>query len=138
MVAATVIQGASTLLKNRYVQFTIVGVVVILVVYLIVKKSFKGVQDFVNDRNFDKNETSDVSGLIQRYRSAMNPSGVSWMIAIDGTNEQAILDLAQETKGSFDDVAKAYKKKFDSNLTDDLRDELSSELFETWYEIINE
>lgn len=123
---------------NKYVIYGTGILIALLVVYIVFKKFGKSISGAVSDAQFNAIEGTDLGSLIQQYRAAMNPSGVSWLISTDGTDEEAILKLAQQTKGNVDAVFKAYRQKFNSNLTDDLRQELSTEEYETWYEIINE
>jgi len=41
-------------------------------------------------RRFNKNEGRDINQIAQQYRSAVNPSGISWIINVDGTDELEI------------------------------------------------
>lgn len=57
-------------------------------------------------------------------RSAINPTGVSWLKQTDGTSEQEIFNIAKEIT-KLDDVVNAYKDLYQDNLLDDLQRELS-------------
>ncbi|MFQ3578566.1 MAG: hypothetical protein SNJ71_00315 [Bacteroidales bacterium] len=71
----------------------------------------------------------------QILRSAMNPSGVSWLRNIDGTNADVIMNEAKII-ADFADVQKQYKKMFNDDLTEDLRQELSVEKYNQFLEQI--
>ena len=58
-------------------------------------------------------------------RSAINPSGVSWLKQTDGTSEQDIFSIAKEIT-KLDEVVSAYKDLYQDNLLDDLQRELDS------------
>ena len=58
-------------------------------------------------------------------RSAMNPSGISWMMSFDTTNSGTVIDTAK-TINNLDSVQKAYKNLYQNNLLDDLQSELST------------
>jgi hypothetical protein len=58
-------------------------------------------------------------------RSAMNPSGSSWMMSFDTTNTKVIFETAEQIK-SLDEVSKAYRKLYNDDLLKDLQSELST------------
>lgn len=58
-------------------------------------------------------------------RSAMNPSGASWMMSFDTTNTKAVFDTGQQIK-NLDEVATAYRKLYDDDLLHDLQNELNA------------
>lgn len=124
--------GAKKALSNKYVVIAIVAFIVLFFLKGRVKKAIRNYKE----KKFDKNETADVNQLAQQYRSASNPSGVSWMIDFDGTDEDAIEKLAFQTKNHFNAVASAYKQKFDETLTDRMRAELDTDEFQNWHNII--
>ena len=103
----------------------VIGVISYVIVRTIINSSKR--------KKIDNNPDDPVSYLVQRYRGAMNPSGISWLIGTDGTDEQEIFDLALATQGRLTEVQRAYKSKFNSTLTDDLRKELSSSDYSKWY-----
>lgn len=61
-------------------------------------------------------------------RSAMNPSGMSWLMWTDGTNEDAIDELASQIV-DLNAVSVAYRRLYNSELTQDLQKELSTNHF---------
>lgn len=61
-------------------------------------------------------------------RSAMNPSGVSWMMWADGTNETAIEQIATQIY-NLEGVSSAYRNLYRSELISDLQSELGSKDF---------
>lgn len=132
IVMQQVATGAKKVFSNKYVLI----VIAILVGYLFFRKKFRNYFKKKREAEFDRNEHKDVNQLAQQYRSASNPSGVSWMIDFDGTDEEAIERLAYQTKGVFSSVADAYKLKFDETLTDRMRNELSSDDLQNWRNII--
>ena len=91
----------------------------------------------MRQRKFDKNEAQDVNQIAQQYRSAVNPSGISWMINIDGTDEAEIERLGYQSKGKLQPIADAYRLKFEESLTDTLRKELSPTEFQNWRNIVD-
>lgn len=125
--------GTKSVLSNKYV---LIGILAILALWFFKKRIKKTVKAFKEER-FDSDETKDVNQLAQQYRSASNPSGFSWMIDWDGTNEDAIEKLAYQTKGAFERTSQAYKDKFDETLTDRMRTELDTEAFQNWKNIID-
>ena len=58
-------------------------------------------------------------------RSAMNPSGASWMMSFDTTNTKSIFDTAPQIK-KLDEVSTAYRKLYDDDLLKNLQNELSA------------
>lgn len=124
---------AKKVLSNKLVQ---IGIVVFLL-FFIVRGGIRKIRAKIREKRFNRNEDKDVNQLAQQYRSASNPSGISWMIDIDGTDEDAIKLIARDTKGRLKDVASAYRLKFDGEaLTDRLRKELDSDDFQHWRDIV--
>lgn len=103
----------------------IVSVIAYVVVQALVKNTRRG--------KVDNNPDDPVSYLVQRYRQAMNPSGISWLIGADGTDETEIFDLGVATKGRLKEVQLAYKAKYNTTLTDALSKELDPEEYQKWY-----
>ena len=124
---------AKKALKNKYVMTTIISIVAFFFLKGTVKKLIRKYRE----SRFDKNETQDVNQIAQQYRAAANPSGISWLINTDGTDEDAIERLGYQTKGNLESVATAYKQKFDETLTDRMRKELSPDEFQEWKNIID-
>lgn len=69
-------------------------------------------------------------------RNAMNPSGYSWLMNLDQTNEAKIYDTA---KGITDmnEVISAYKNLYDSDLLEDLQSELDTEEYQKFMTLIS-
>jgi hypothetical protein len=69
-------------------------------------------------------------------RSAMNPSGISWMMSFDTTNTSSVLDTAK-TITKLDSVGTAYKNLYQNNLLDDLQNELSTSDYQKFLTIVS-
>lgn len=69
-------------------------------------------------------------------RSAMNPSGISWLMWSDGTNENAIAQIASQIQ-DLDTVATAYRSLYSDDLLKDLQKELSTELFNAFLQTVS-
>lgn len=123
---------AKKVLSNKYVLIAIA----VVVGYLFMRGKIKAFFKKRREAEFDKDEHKDANQIAQQYRSAANPSGVKWMIDLDGTNEEAIDRLAYQTKGTAKQVFDAYKLKFDETLTDRMRRELNAEDLQSWRNII--
>jgi hypothetical protein len=128
-----VIQTVKKAVTNKYVMFTAIAIVV----FLFFKKSIKSIIEKFKEGKFDKHETKQVNQIAQQYRSAANPSGIKWMIDVDGTNEKAVERLAYQTKDKLEPVATAYKQKFHETLTDRMRKELTPDDFQDWKNIVD-
>jgi len=113
----------------------VTAILVIVVVIFFRKKLKNAIENFRRNR-FDRNEGSDVNSIVQQYRSAVNPSGVSWLIDVDGTNEEEVLRLAEQSKGQFQEVARAYRAKFNESITDRMRSDLSVSDFAKWQDLV--
>ena len=69
-------------------------------------------------------------------RSAMNPSGISWLMWSDGTNEDAIAQIASQIQ-DLDTVATAYRNLYSDDLLKDLQSELSTTLFNSFLQTVS-
>ena len=69
-------------------------------------------------------------------RSAMNPSGVSWMMSFDTTNSASVIETAK-TLTNLDNVQTAYKNLYQDNLLDDLQGELSAGDYQKFLTIVS-
>ena len=69
-------------------------------------------------------------------RSAMNPTGISWMMSFDTTNTDTVLDTAK-TITNLDSVQAAYKSLYQDNLLDDLQGELSASDYQKFLTIVS-
>ncbi|WP_438712314.1 hypothetical protein ACSTS3_07990 [Aquimarina muelleri] len=133
LVIAQATKSATSFFSNRKVQI----VLLVIVLYFIFKKKIKQFLYKMRQRKFDKNEAQDVNQIAQQYRSAANPSGISWMINADGTDETEIERLGYQSKGKLQPIADAYRLKFEESLSDRLRKELSPTEFQNWRNIID-
>lgn len=69
-------------------------------------------------------------------RSAMNPSGISWLMWSDGTNENAIAQVASQIQ-NLDAVAAAYRNLYGKELIRDLQNELNTDLFNSFLQTVS-
>lgn len=69
-------------------------------------------------------------------RSAMNPSGVSWMMWADGTNETAIEQIATQIY-NLEGVSAAYRNLYRSELLSDLQSELGTKDFNNFLQTVS-
>lgn len=69
-------------------------------------------------------------------RSAMNPSGISWMMSMDTTDTSTVMNTAK-TITNLDSVQKAYKNLYSSNLLDNIQNELSTSEYQKFLTIIS-
>jgi hypothetical protein len=69
-------------------------------------------------------------------RSAMNPSGISWLMWTDGTNETAIKQIATQIQ-NLDSVAIAYRNLYQGELIKDLQSELASQDFNAFLQSVS-
>ena len=69
-------------------------------------------------------------------RSAVNPSGVSFLKSLDTTNVSLVFDTAK-TITNLDSVIKAYKNLYTDNLLDDLQGDLSGEEFQKFLNLVS-
>lgn len=74
--------------------------------------------------------------LAMGLRSAMNPSGISWLMWSDGTNENAISQIAAQIQ-DLDAVATAYRNLYAQELIRDLQNELSTDLFNSFLQTVS-
>jgi hypothetical protein len=69
-------------------------------------------------------------------RSAMNPSGISWLMWSDGTNENAISQVASQIQ-DLDFVATSYRNLYGDDLLKDLQSELSTSQFNAFLQTVS-
>jgi len=77
--------------------------------------------------------------LASRIRTAVNPSGVSWLINTDTTDEYSLYQIAKEIneQKNFDKVAKSYQRQFSETLESRLRTEFDPNEYNKFFSIIN-
>ncbi len=92
------------------------------ILYKLARKVITGIQKQNTEKMADDSpEVRQAMAL----RSAMNPSGITWMRSFDGTNTKVIFDIVKQIK-KLDDVGSAYRKLYDDDLLKDLQNELSA------------
>jgi len=108
-------------MKNKQVQKTLLigGAVVgsaFLAKYIINKIKKKNTQ-----KRFDEDTVQQAMLL----HAAMNPSGISWMMSMDGTSNDTFFNVINEIT-DFNKVANEYKKLYQNSLIETVEKELSS------------
>jgi len=75
--------------------------------------------------------------LASRIRTAVNPSGVSWLINTDFTDNASLFNIANEINiaKNFNEVAKSYKKMYGESLEERLRTEFNSIEYSKFFDI---
>ena len=101
--------------------------------YRITRKTFKGFR--ARNTSALADERADVRQAMG-LRSAMNPSGISWLMWSDGTNEDAIAQIAAQIQ-DLDTVATAYRNLYSDDLLKDLQSELSTALFNSFLQTVS-
>jgi len=101
------------------------GVVVGVGGFILYKLGKKIVEDMKHKSTEAKADDSPEVRQAMTLRSAMNPSGISWMMSMDTTNTAVIFDTASQIK-KLDDVSTAYRNLYNSDLLADLQSELST------------
>jgi hypothetical protein len=102
-----------------------------ITLFLVGRKIIKNIRKTRSERKF----TTEAQQA-QLLRSAMNPSGMSWLHWMDGTKEEAIYNIAYQIT-DFRKVQKEYTNMFDRSLVNDLQKELSVDEFQKFMNIIN-
>lgn len=99
--------------------------------YFVGKKIIKNIREKRTERRFT--EESQQALLL---RSAMNPSGASWLIWMDGTKEEAIFNVAAQIT-NFKKVQQDYQNLYNRSLIKDLQKELDTNEYTKFMNIIN-
>ena len=107
------------------------GVLGLGVSYLVGKRILKNIRKKRTERKFT--EESQQALLL---RSAMNPSGASWLIWMDGTKEEAIFNIAAQIT-NFKKVQQDYQNLYNRSLIQDLQKELDTDDYTKFMNIIN-
>lgn len=109
---------------------TLLAVGVALAGTLVLRRAW---QTHVRQKTFDAAAKSGESpeGLANAIRQALNPSGVRFLRHIDTTDEAALFAIAPRIR-SLTQVAQAYRRLFQSELLEDLRQELSPEEYQVF------
>lgn len=101
------------------------------VAFFVGKKIIKNIREKRTERRFT--EESQQALLL---RSAMNPSGASWLIWMDGTKEEAIFNIAAQIT-NFKKVQQDYQNLYNRSLIKDLQKELDTDEYTRFMKIIN-
>ncbi len=99
--------------------------------YLVGKRIIKNIRKKHTERRFT--EESQQALIL---RSAMNPSGASWLMWMDGTKEKAIYDVAAQIT-NFKKVQQDYQNLYNRSLVADLQKELGTDEYIKFMNIIN-
>lgn len=94
---------------------------IVLGIAYLIKKGLEGAAKKSADQNLD---TDPAAGQARALNAAMNPSGVSWMRAFDGTSDDAIYTTAEQIS-NLDKVQDYYKAQTTGRI---LFDDLTSEI----------
>ncbi len=132
LILASIASGAKKVLTNRYVAIPIL----VIATVLLVRGGYRKWRKSNREKKFNRNETADPNQLAIHYRTASNPSGSGWLIDYDGTDDDAVERLAYQTKGVFDEVAKAYGLKYGETLSDRMASELDADELQSWRNIV--
>lgn len=101
--------------------------------YRVTSKAIKNRREKTTSALADKSpEVRQAMGL----RSAMNPSGISWLMWSDGTNESAISQIASQIQ-NLDSVIVAYRNLYQDELMKDLQSELNTEDFNAFLQAVS-
>lgn len=107
------------------------GAVGIGVAFFVGRKIIKNIREKRTERRFT--EESQQALLL---RSAMNPSGASWLIWMDGTKEETIFNIAAQIT-NFKKVQQDYQNLYNRSLIQDLQKELDTDEYTKFMNIIN-
>ena len=101
--------------------------------YKLARKVITGIQKQNTEKMADDSpEVRQAMAL----RSAMNPSGISWMKSFDTTNTTAVFDTAKQIK-KLDEVGSAYRKLYDDDMLKDLQNELSTSDYQKFLTMVS-
>lgn len=124
--------NALALMPDKTKRYILIGVIVLvaLVILFFVFRAIKKASDRKQNNNFDAPGTSGLATqYAHRLRTALNPSGMSWMINTDGTNEKEIMSVADAMKANkvtMSQVATAYYTAYKDDLAKRLQGDLDS------------
>ena len=107
------------------------GVLGLGVSYFVGRKIIRNIRKTRTERKFT---TESQQALL--LRSALNPSGASWLIWMDGTKEEAIYNVAAQIT-NFRKVQQDYQNLYNSSLITDLQKELDTDDYTKFMNIIN-
>ncbi len=97
-------------------------------------------KDKAADAEGEKIADSAEASAASSITAAINPSGISWLSQIDGTNAVQIMkaiETAIKSGKTYKEISDSYKKLTKgSNLEDDMKKELSSGQYQTFLNVI--
>ena len=123
-----VIQGNQSKIVN--------GILVLGGIYITYRLGKKLIAEFNKSNAQDNADDSPEVRQAMTLKSAMNPSGISWMMSFDTTNSSKILETAKIIT-NLDNVRSAYKNLYQANLLDDLQSELSTDDYQKFMTIVS-
>jgi len=112
------------------------GVVVGVGGFLMYKFGKKMIADLKQKGTENKADDSPEVRQAMNFHSGMNPSGISWMKAMDSLNYDMIMDTAK-TVTNLDAVNSAYKNLYGDDLLVDLQKELNPENYQRLLTLIS-
>ena len=69
-------------------------------------------------------------------RTAINPSGIPWLLGVDGKNANTLLKVARQIK-DFKKVAEAYRNLYKEDLSNNLTNEFKGKELDAFFAIVN-
>jgi len=138
-VAIMATKGIIGTVKNALSNKTVRVVLIVVVLVFLFKKTIQGAIRKYRESKFDSRSSQLPNKLALSIRSAVNPSGIDWMVDFDTTKPTELLALGQRIKdlGIVKEVSDAYKLKFDETLEERVSKELDSTDLITWEQIIS-
>jgi len=112
------------------------GVVVGIGGFLLYKLGKKIINDMQHNSTEKQADSSPEVQQAMALRSAMNPSGISWMMSFDTTNTAVLFDTAKQIK-KLDNVSSAYRRLYNSDLLVDVQNELSAEDYQKFLTLVS-
>lgn len=104
-------------------------ILIICVLGYVLYRGWGKTQKEVYSDNIGKDAESQQAQLL---RQAFNPSGNSWLMALDGTDEESVFSVATQIK-DYGKVADAYRVLYGADLSSDLAEELNrADLTKFW------
>lgn len=103
--------------------------------FLVYKLGKKIITDIQKQNTENQADDSPEVRQAMALRSAINPSGVSWMKSFDTTNTAALLDTAKQIK-NLDEVSNAYRRLYDDDMLEDIQKELSTSDYQKFLTLV--
>lgn len=124
------------------INYLLIAAIVVVVV-LLGKNQLEKLKQSQTLNQDGQNQSSDgsvkdLNSLVRQYKNAMNPSGWNWSSDMDGTDYEAIFELAPKSRPPvFQQLTKVYKNIYGSPLLDDLQSELNSSEYAKFLQLAN-